>query len=244
MWWTDFWAWLETVNTTTYHPGVYSLVQLFGFQLALSAPPIVIAFVVSLPIAWVANRFRASRGVILTISGILYAIPSLPLFIALPSIIATKVLDPINVVVALSLYGVALMVRTSADALDSVSGDVKQSATAIGFSGVRGFFSVELPLAGPVLLAGLRVVSVSTVSLVSIGSLIGVPSLGSLFTDGYSTPGGDINEILIGIVGTIIVAILFDLILVGIGRVLMPWTRSKSVTVPLSRTPKVQGAVL
>ena len=82
---------------------------------------------------------------------------------------------------------------------------------------------MELPLAGPVLLAGLRVVSVSTVSLLSIGSLIGVTTLGNLFTDGLNRYFTD--EIVIGIVAIIIVALVFDTILVLLGRLLMPWAR-------------------
>lgn len=208
-------------------------------HVVLSAFPIVIGFIVSLPIGWVVNRYRAGRGilltisgVLLTISGILYAIPSLPLFVAMPVLIGTKILNPVNVVVALSIYAVALMVRSVADALASVSGDVLQSATAVGFSTWKRFWTVELPLAGPVLLAGLRVVSVSTVSLVSIGALVGVSSLGNLFTDGLNRSFND--EVVIGIVAIMIVAAVFDTVLVLLGRLLMPWTkldgRSKRAT--------------
>jgi osmoprotectant transport system permease protein len=193
-------------------------------HVALSIPPIIIGFVLALPFGWVANRYHASRGTVLTVVGILYAIPSLPLFSAMPALIGTQILDPINVVVALSIYALALMVRTAADALGSVSGDVLQSATAVGFSTWRRFWAVELPLAGPVLLAGLRVVSVSTVSLVSIGSLLGVTSLGNLFTDGLNRSFND--EIIIGIVAIMIIALVFDTILVLLGRVLMPWSRA------------------
>jgi osmoprotectant transport system permease protein len=199
----------------------------------LAALPIVIGFVFSLPIGWVANRYRLSRGVLLTIGGILYAIPSLPLFFAMPALIGTQILSPINVVVALSIYAVALMVRTVADALASVPGDVLQSATAVGFSGWRRFWSVELPLAGPVLLAGLRVVSVSTVSLVSVGALLGVPNLGQLFTDGLNRSYTE--EVAVGIVLIMVVALVFDLVLVGLGRLLLPWARADRRASRLSR---------
>ncbi|GAA1443900.1 ABC transporter permease [Leifsonia poae] len=188
----------------------------------LSVLPILIGFVVSIPIGWVANRYHASRGTVLTVCGILYAIPSLPLFVSMPALIGTQILNPINVIIALSIYALALMVRSTADALASVSGDVLQSATAVGFSTWKRFWTVELPLSGPVLLAGLRVVSVSTVSLVSIGSLIGVSSLGNLFTDGIQRNFPD--EVIIGIVAIMIIALVFDTILVLFGRLLMPWT--------------------
>jgi osmoprotectant transport system permease protein len=192
-------------------------------HVTLSVFPIVIGFVLSVPIGWVANRYALSRGVLLTIGGILYAIPSLPLFVAMPALIGTKILDPLNVVIALSLYALALMVRTSADALASVPGDVMQSATAVGFSTWRRFWAVEFPLSGPVLLAGLRVVSVSTVSLVSVGSLVGVSNLGTLFTEGLNQYND--AEVVTGIIAIMIVALVFDLILVLLGRLLLPWTR-------------------
>lgn len=197
--------------------------QLTLDHVALSAPPIIAGFLLSLPLGWLANRRRVTRGTLLSIGGILYAIPSLPLFVLMPSLIGTKILDPINVVVALTIYALALMMRTTADALASVDVDVRQSSTAIGYSAWGRFWQVELPLAGPVLLAGLRVVSVSTVSLVSVGAVVGVNSLGYLFLNGQDRDFPE--EILVGIVGSVIIAYVFDLVLVAIGRLLMPWTR-------------------
>ena len=189
----------------------------------LSIPPIVLGFVLSVPLGWLANRFELTRGALLTIGGILYAIPSLPLFALLPSLIGTRILDPLNVEIALTLYAVALMLRTTADGLASVSGDVKLSASAMGYGAARRFFGVELPLAGPVLLAGLRVVSVSTVSLVTVGSVIGVNSLGFFFIDGYQR--AFFTEVWVGIIGTVLIALAFDVLLVLLGRLLMPWSR-------------------
>lgn len=192
-------------------------------HVGLSVPPIIAGFVISLPIGWAANRYHASRGVLLTICGILYAIPSLPLFVAMPALIGTSILSPFNVIVALSIYALALMVRTTADALASVPKDVLQSARALGYSGWQRFWRIQLPLAGPVLLAGVRVVSVSTISLVSVGSVIGVSSLGYLFLDAYQRDFP--AEAVIGIVGIVVIALVFDFLLVLLGRALMPWTR-------------------
>lgn len=202
--------------------------QLSAYTLAhigLSIPPIIVGFLLSVPLGWLANRYRVSRGILLTLGGILYAIPSLPLFIALPKIIGTKVLDPLNVEIALTLYALALMLRTTADGLGAVDGDVKLSATAVGYGAWRRFFGVELPLAGPVMLAGLRVVSVSTVSLVTVGSVIGVNSLGYYFLDGYLRDFP--LEVWVGIIGTLLIAVAFDLILVAAGRLLLPWARRR-----------------
>ena len=192
-------------------------------HIALSIPPVLVGFVVAIPLGWLAHRYRLTRGVLLTVVGLLYTIPSLALLVILPPIIGISALSKTNVIVALSIYAVALMVRSTTDALDSVDTDIKQSATAVGFSSWRRFWTVEFPIAGPVLLAGLRVVAVSTVSLVTIGAFVGVRSLGSLFTDGLqrSIP----LEIFTGIVVTVLIALVFDRLLVLLGRVLLPWTR-------------------
>lgn len=188
----------------------------------LSVIPIVVGFMASIPLGWLANRYRAARAVLLTLGGVLFTIPSLALFVTLPALLGTKILDERNVIVALSIYAIAVMVRGAADAFASVSTDVIGSSTAIGFSAMSRFWAVELPLAGPVLLASLRVVSVSTVSLLSVGSLIGVQSLGYLFVNGYQRAFPE--EILIGILLTVLVAVVFDTVLVVVGRWLMPWT--------------------
>lgn len=199
-------------------------------HLVLSVPPIILSFLLALPLGALANRYRASRGVILSTVGLLYAIPSLPLFIVLPVIVGTSARSPLNLIIALTLYGVALMVRVVADGLASVDPDVRQSATGVGFSSWSEFWQVELPLAGPVLLAGLRVVAVSTVSLATVGAVIGVQSLGSLFTDGFQR--GIQAEIIAGIAATVVLALVLDAALVLLGRWLMPWTRQKSTRTP------------
>lgn len=201
-------------------------------HIVLSVIPIVAGFAIALPIGWYASRHRRLRGVLLSVGSVLYSIPSLPLFVILPTIIGTGFLDPTNVVVALTIYAAAIMVRSSTDAFSSVSPAVLDAATSSGFAPAGRALQVELPLAGPVLLAGLRVVSVSTVSLVSIGALIGVSSLGSLFTNGFNR--GFQTEILVGVVATVVVALLFDAVLVTAGRLLMPWasiTRPAGVSV-------------
>ena len=197
--------------------------ELVLVHLALSVPAIILSFVVSVPIGWLAHRYRWSRAVLLSLCALLYAVPSLALFIALPAITGLSLRSPLNLVIALTLYGVAVIVRTAAEAFDAVEPDVLQSATAVGYSEVRRFWGVELPLAGPVLLSGLRVVIVSTVSLATVGAVIGVQSLGSLFTDGFQR--GIQVEIITGIVATIALALLLDWLAVLAGRGLMPWTR-------------------
>jgi len=197
-------------------------------HLGLSVPPVVLAFVISLPIGWAANRYARLRGVVLAVAGLFYAVPSFALLVVLPGLIGYSIRSNTNLIIGLTLYGVALMVRSVADGLQSVEADVRQSATAIGYSGWQRFWRVEVPLAGPVLLAGLRVVLVSTISLATVGGILGINGLGLLFNDGLQR---DIMaEIVAGIVLTIVMALVLDGLLVLLGRALMPWTRGQAPT--------------
>ena len=193
-------------------------------HLKLSIPPIIIGFIISIPLGYIAHRFRLTRGLLLTLAGLLYTIPSLALFVILPSITGVSALSELNITIALTIYAVAIMARSVADALDSVDPAIRQSATAVGYGSWRRFWTVEFPLAGPVVLAGLRVAAVSTVSLVTVGILIGVSSLGYLFTNGFQRR--IVLEILTGVVMTLIVALLLDRILAVGGKLLMPWASS------------------
>jgi osmoprotectant transport system permease protein len=205
---------------------IQTVLDLAAAHVALSAPPILLGLVLSLPLGWLANRYARVRGLVLTTGGLLYTIPSIALILVVPGLIGTTLLDPRNIVIALTVYAVALMVRITTDALASVPADVKQSATAMGYGGWARFWRVELPLAGPVLLAGLRVVSVSTVSMVTVGSLVGVQSLGTMILSGYRR--SFYTEIVTGVVGILVIALVFDLVLVLLGRALMPWARATS----------------
>lgn len=193
-------------------------------HIRLSIVPIVLGFVIAIPLGWLAYRYRLTRGLILTLVGLLYTIPSLALFVILPPLLGIGFLSEANVLIALTIYAVAIMARSVADALASVDPDVRQAATAVGYSSWSRFWTVDFPLAGPVLLAGLRVVAVSTVSLLTVGIVVGVQSLGYLFTNGYQR--GILASVLTGVVMTVLVALLFDRLLVLLGRVLMPWARS------------------
>lgn len=190
-------------------------------HLRLSAIPIVLGFVIAVPLGWLAQRFAWSRPLVLTAVGLLYTIPSLALFMLIPPLLGISVLSEANVIIALTIYAVAIMVRSAADAFGSIDPGTLRAATAQGYAEWGRFVHVELPLAGPVLLAGLRVVAVSTVSLVTVGVLVGVQSLGFLFTDGFQRR--IIPEVAAGVVMTFLIALCFDAVLIVIGRVVMPW---------------------
>ncbi|MFF5987822.1 ABC transporter permease [Prauserella flavalba] len=190
----------------------------------LALLPLVLGIVLAIAIGWLGRAWPRARGVILVLANLVYTIPSLALFVVIPSLIGTKMLDSINVVVALTLYTAALLVRPVLDALDAVPPAVIASATAMGYRPARRFLTVELPLAVPVLAAGVRVASVSNISLVSVGALIGVGGLGVLFTDGFQREY--FSPIVVGIVLTLLLALVVDLLLVLLRRLLTPWDRT------------------
>ncbi|MGI8696665.1 MAG: ABC transporter permease [Mycobacteriales bacterium] len=193
----------------------------------LSVLPVVLGLLIALPLGWLARRYSWVYPPLISISGLLYTIPSLALFIAMPSIIGTKTLDPINVVAALTVYTVALMVRVVADGLASVPEDVAQAATAMGYTGLQRLTKVDLPIAVPVIAAGLRVATVANVSLVAIAATIGVPELGQLFTNGFqlSASGAYYPPIVLGIVLCVALALVLDALIVLGNRAVTPWRR-------------------
>lgn len=190
-------------------------------HLRLSVAPIVLGLALAVPLGWLAHRFRLTRGLLLTLAGLLYTIPSLALFMILPPLLGIGVLSELNVTIALTLYALAILARSVAEALDSVDPEARMAATAVGYGPWRRFWRVELPLAGPVILAGLRVAAVSTISLVTVGILVGVQSLGYLFTNGFQRR--IVEEIAVGVVGVVIIALAVDALLAALGRMLMPW---------------------
>jgi osmoprotectant transport system permease protein len=189
----------------------------------LAGLPLLLGLVISVPLGWLAARTPWIRTTLLTVTGLLYTIPSLALFILLPSFLGTKILDPINVIIAMTVYTVALLTRTVADGLSSVDASTRQAAVAMGYSTFGRFRAVDLPLAVPVVAAGLRVAAVSNVSIVSVASLIGISQLGYFLTDGYARSFP--TEVWVGIVACLLLAIVFDLVIQGLARLLTPWTR-------------------
>lgn len=210
-----------------------TVVSLLGSHVVQAGVAVLAAFVIAVPLAHLAARRGWLRGVVETGSGLMYAIPSLPLLVVLPLFLGTGLRSVVNVVVALTIYGLALMVPQACAAFRSVDREVLDSATAVGYGPRALFARVELPLAGPALLGGLRIVSMSTIALVTIGGVLGVPSLGMLFVDGFQR--GILAEILSGLVLTVLLALAADAALVGLGRLLMPWTRARRRTGQRSR---------
>jgi osmoprotectant transport system permease protein len=197
-------------------------------HLGLALLPVLAGLLISLPLGWVAHRWRLARAILVPVSGLLYTIPSLALFVLMPLVLGTKILDPLNVQVALTIYTVALLVRSGADALDAVPADTISAATAIGFGAARRFFAVELPLSVPVLISGIRVAAVSNIALVSVGAIIGVGGLGYYLTHGAQLAPPNYPEIIAGIVLIVLLALIVDGALALLGRFLTPWARARS----------------
>ncbi len=190
----------------------------------LAAVPLVVGLLIALPIGWLASRFRWTYPPITSGAGILYTIPSLVLFLVLPGLIGTKILSPINVAVGLTVYTLALLVRVVADGLSSVSTATLDAAAAMGYTARQRLFAVQLPIAVPVIGAGVRVAAVSNVSLVSVASIIGVTQLGQLFIEGNTT--ASVTPTVVGLVLFILLALAFDLVILFIVRLSTPWQRA------------------
>lgn len=190
-------------------------------HVVLAGVPLVVGLMLAIPLGWAARRWRRLGAPLVTGTALIYTIPSLALFVLLPGMIGTSILDPVNVVVALTLYTVALLVRTVVDGLGSVPDEVTAAATAMGMGSVRRFATVDLPLAVPVIVAGLRVAAVSNVSIVSVAALIGVEQLGTLFTDGFNRRF--LDPIVVGIAACVVLALAFDVAIRWLGRLVAPW---------------------
>jgi len=205
------WSWI---------PGNWSLIwQLTWENLKLGVLSALYGLALSLPLGIISARWRWFYPPVLTVVTILYAVPSLALFIAL---IPAFGLTDTNVIIALTVFSLCVILPNVVAGLRAVPAAVTQAATAMGYGPLRRLITIELPLAVPVIMAGLRVGMVSSISLASVGQLIGVSSLGYLFIDGLqrSFP----TEIYVGLFLVIALALVCDLILVAVRRALTPWT--------------------
>jgi osmoprotectant transport system permease protein len=193
-------------------------------HLRLSLIPIVLGLLIAVPLGALVQRSTALRRLTTITASVIFTIPSLALFVVLPLMIPTRILDEANVIVALTLYTSALLVRAVPEALDAVPEPVLDAAAAVGYRPLTRMMKVELPLAIPVLVASLRVVAVTNISMVSVGSVIGIGGLGTWFTEGYQSDKSD--QIVAGIIAIFVLAIVIDALIMFGGRLMTPWTRS------------------
>ncbi len=225
------WSWIPSNEAMIW--------QLTRQNAILGIIPALIGLVISLPLGIIAARWRWFFPPLLTVINVVYAIPSLALFIAL---IPAYGLTDVTVSIALTVFSLCVIVPNVVAGMRAVPAPVRQAATAMGYGPLRRLITVELPLASPIIIAGLRVAVVSGISLASIGQLIGVSSYGYLFIDGLqrSFP----TEIYVGLFLVIVLALVCDLVLVVIRRALTPWattrTRRRTTVITAPVTPVVR----
>lgn len=195
------------------------------YHAGLTARTVIIALIVALPLAVLAYWIRPLTGPILALSGVLYTIPSLALLALLAPLVGTT--GDTAVLIALVLYALLVLVRNSLTGLTGVPAEVREAATGMGYGRFGRLLRVELPLALPGILTGLRLATVSTVALVTVGSLIGKGGLGDLILGGFRNNFYK-AEILAGSILCVALALVLDLVLVGVGRLLTPWTRRRT----------------
>lgn len=192
-------------------------------HLYLALVPVVIGLAAALPLGVLAVRVSRTYGPLLATTTVLYSLPSLAAFAVL---LPFTGLSNSTVMIPLSVYAATILVRSVADGLRSVPEEVRLAASAMGYGRLRRLAGVELPASLPVLVAGLRVATVASISLVTVGALVGKGGFGILFTEGEQNDF--LTEVLAGVVLVLFWALVFDALIVLAGWVLTPWARRRS----------------
>jgi osmoprotectant transport system permease protein len=193
-------------------------------HVTLTAQTVIIGLVIAIPLALLASRVRWLAGPILGLSGVLYTIPSLALFALLyPLMGFTQNL----VLVGLVMYALLILVRNTLTGLQSVPDDVRDAARGMGYGSGRMFWQVELPIALPSIMAGVRTATVSTIALVTVGVIVGFGGFGGLIIAGFNNNFYR-AQIVTGAVLCVALALLVDLLLAGVTRLILPWTRRRT----------------
>jgi osmoprotectant transport system permease protein len=197
-----------------------ALVQHVGIVVA----SVLLGLAVAVPLALLARRYRRFEGLIIGTTTAIYTIPSLALFSLLVPLTGLGVT---TVVIGLGLYSLTILVRNMLEGLAGVPADVRESAVGMGYAPSRMLWRVEVPLALPAIMAGLRVATVSAVALTTVGAILDYGGLGDLLVDGTRT---DFKaQVLATSVLCVLLAVALDLLLVGLQRLLTPWTRAVAV---------------
>ncbi|HSU03244.1 MAG TPA: ABC transporter permease [Nocardioides sp.] len=192
-------------------------------HLLITVSAVLLGVAVAFPMALLARRFARLETAIMGVSTALYTVPSLALF---PLLVPFTGVTATTVVLGLALYALTILVRSMLDGLASVPDDVRESATGLGYGRSSQLFKIELPLALPVMMAGLRVATVSTVALTTVGALVANGGLGNLIADGVLTNFK--AELLAACVLCVVIAVLLDVLIVVAQRVATPWTRTRA----------------
>lgn len=189
-------------------------------HLQITVAAVLLGLVIAFPLAMLARGLPRLESSVLGLSTAVYTVPSLAL---LPLLVPLTGLTKTTVVIGLGLYCLTILVRAILDGLRSVPDDIREAAVGIGYSSTRLLLRVELPLALPVMMAGLRVATVSTVALTTIGTVVSEGGLGYLIADGQSTQFN--AELFAGAALCVALALTLDLLLVLAQRLATPWRR-------------------
>jgi osmoprotectant transport system permease protein len=200
-----------------------TIVGYLGQHVRLTVGAVVLGALIALPLALLARHTRLLSGPVLSLSSIVYTIPSLAMFSFLAPL--TGALSATTVLVGLTLYTLVILVRNFLTGLQSVPADVREAARGMGYGPARLFATVDLPLALPAFMAGLRIATVSTVALTTVGVITGNGGLGQLIVGGFNANFYR-AEIVTGALGCVLLALAADLLLAGVQRLLTPWTRA------------------
>jgi osmoprotectant transport system permease protein len=192
-------------------------------HVTLTVSTVVVATAIGIPLAVLAHKVRWLTGGILSATGVLYTIPSLGLFALIGPLLGLK---QRTVLIGLVMYALLVIVRNALTGLRQVSPEVRDAAAGMGYGRIGLLWRIELPLALPGILTGLRLATVSTVALVTVGYLVGFGGFGNVILTGFNNNFYR-TEIMAGTLGCLGLALVFDLILLGLGRLLMPWARGR-----------------
>ncbi len=194
-------------------------------HLALAFLAVLIGFAVSFVLALACVRWRPMYGPITAVSGLLYVIPSIALFAAL---VPMTGLTATTALIALVSYTILILVRSTVAGIDNVPAEAKEAADGMGFTGRGRLWRVEIPLAMPLIVSGLRVAAVTTIGLVTVSALIGQGGLGRLINEGLRTSFP--TKTITGAVLSVALAVVADVVFVLLLRRLTPWTRARGGT--------------
>jgi osmoprotectant transport system permease protein len=183
---------------------------------------VLLGFLIAFPLALLAVRYRRLYPPVIGVTGVLYTIPSIALFVFL---IPWTGLSRTTALVPLVAYTLLILIRNIVAGLDGVPPEVREAAQGMGYRRTRQLFSVELPLALPAIVAGIRIATVTTIGLITVTALIGQGGLGQFMIDGFQRDFR--TPLTVGIILSVVLAVIADLLLVGAQRLVSPWARAE-----------------
>ena len=212
------WGWFNARN-------LREVGELLTEHVQLTVLAVLIGMVIAGPLAVAAVRWRRLYAPLLSFTGVLFTVPSVALFVLLLAYAGTG-LSRTTSLIGLVIYTLLILFRNTVAGLDAVPRDVREAAQAMGYSRARQLLRIEVPLALPVVMAGIRIATVTTIGLVTITAFIGQGGLGQLFLSGFQRRNS--TEIAVGVVLSMVLAFAADLALIAVERRLTPWNREQA----------------